>query len=276
MEEARRKATATMEFVQDNPFTLNVNLYARRCLIEFHQAAGLDYSELQHSGDTIADRLSQYPDYLLGCAMRAQYFDAVGQWKTAEATWKQVLEKGAEMWRWTAVGRLYRDRSSEEMLSLLDSLPSIQGDRWVRAARAYVLADIPGGKKKAMAIFQELYADKNAALADRYNDLHIPLLLGEKDVARTAAEKWFKEWEAGRPQSRRAMSEFSEERLLHIIATGEVPDVDGLNRFDSALVSHILGLMALADGRREDAEQHFELSIEKPYVNIDHFWGETF
>ena len=194
VENARQKATATMEFVQDNPFTLNVNLFARKCLIEMHQADGIGYSELQRSADAVAKRLTQFPNYLLGNAMRAQYFDVVGNNTEAEAVWKQVLENGTETWRWTAIGRLYRDRSAKEVLSFLDSLPGIQSDRWVRAARAYILTDIPGGKEQAMMIFRELSTD-DATLTDRYNDVHIPLLLGEKDIAIEAAKKWLHECE---------------------------------------------------------------------------------
>ena len=61
-----------------------------------------------------------------------------------------------------------------------------------------------------------------------------------------------------------------------MIATGNIPDLEGLKRFNRAVVCHIAAMVALGDGRREDAERYFELSIEKPYVNIDHYWGETF
>ena len=52
------------------------------------------------------------------------------------------------------------------------------------------------------------------------------------------------------------------------------PSTEYEGRFN--LADHVLGLVAIANGDREAAEFHFRRSIAKPYVNVDHYWGEAF
>jgi len=38
----------------------------------------------------------------------------------------------------------------------------------------------------------------------------------------------------------------------------------------------MLGLLAIAEGDRESAIMQLEKSVELPYTNLDHCWGEAF
>lgn len=35
------------------------------------------------------------------------------------------------------------------------------------------------------------------------------------------------------------------------------------------------GLLAISDGERELAIHYFEASQERPFVNVDHYWGKA-
>ena len=196
-----------------------------------------------------------------------------GQYETAQQILKPFVEEeitdipAIALWSTSHVHQGKWNTAMESANRLRTAKP--------REGRAYILADIPGRKEQAMQIFREL-SSEDVVMADRYNDVHIPLLLGEKGIAMSEAQKWVQEWEEGVGRSRLGMSEFREERLIKIIATGQAPNLQGSSRFERALVDHMLGLLALADGDRQSAQRHFGLSIAKPYTNVDHYWGEAF
>ena len=47
------------------------------------------------------------------------------------------------------------------------------------------------------------------------------------------------------------------------------------NRLTKMLTNYILGLLAIADGKRDRAIERLEESIERPFVGLDAYWGEA-
>ena len=107
-------------------------------------------------------------------------------------------------------------------------------------------------------------------MSNRYLSIHIPLLLGEKRLAVETAREWVDDWEDGQN------SEWNDQELLRIIATEGDIRPSNKSRLTRVLTKHMLGLLAIADGNRDEARRCFESSAEKPWVNIDFYWGEAF
>ncbi len=273
---ALRKSRALLELIDDNPFALNVCLFAHRMNIERRQARKQGFSELVGPAKDLAERLEAFPEFTLAHAMPAQFFDVIGDEAKAEQLWGEVLVRGGPMSRWATLGRLAWDKTSIELLETCNRLSVADEDLWTLAARAFILADVPGGRDEAMNLFYRLGDHASATISSRYTAIHIPLLLGEKDIAVDYANRWLKELNAGKLVKKDTSSEWAEEELLRIIATDGVQLPDKQDRLTRVLTSHMLGLLAIADGERDSARDHFNAAAAKPWINIDYCWAEAF
>jgi hypothetical protein len=242
-------------------------------MIEWRKEQDHPYDELKHDGMAIAERFrSEWPKYPLAQMMSAQFYEAVDdEQEKADEAWRQTILIGGETFQWCAVGSLYRNRSTQVMLDLLDGL-DIRESGWMRAARAYILADTTDGKSEAMSIFEDL-THEDASPMDLYTAIQIPLLLGEKELAIRRANEWLVEWDddAGRESE----SDYNELNLLQIIASDgkELPELN--DRAFNSLSNYLLGLLAIADGHREQAMHHLQLSVEGPYGWVDPYWARA-
>jgi hypothetical protein len=108
IDDAFHKSDALLTLIGDNPFALDVSLFAHRAKVEFLQVNERDYAHLVEPGKDLIERLSKYPDFILAHAMPGQFYDVIGEERQAEQAWMQVLHRGGKMWRWVAVGRLFR------------------------------------------------------------------------------------------------------------------------------------------------------------------------
>ena len=203
--------------------------------------------------------------------MPAQFYDAAGEEEVSSKFWEAVLLAGDKMWTHVAVGRLHWDLSADQLLDFLrDRYP--KDEVWPAIAEAYLLTDVDGGKPRALELFRE-FSSQNATLVDRQLAIHIPLLLGEKRLAMDTAQRWL---DSMSTDSFGASSEFGEREFLRIIATDGDWKPTHLNRTTSLTTQHALGLLAIAEGKRELAIEHLTASTKKPALNLDSYWGEAF
>ena len=276
IEAAFQKSNALLALMGDTPFALDVSLFAHKASVEFLQAKQRDYTHLVASGENVIERLSRYPDFILAHAMPGQFYDVLGEEERAEQASAQVLQRGGKLWRWIALGRLYWSKPSSELLDTIENVRTRDDDLWVSAAKACVLADMPDGKQEAMRIFNHIRAQQTT-LMDQYFAIHIPLLLGEKQLAIQVAGQWVSEWEAAMPTEGNTTSIYSEGNnpLRTIVADGEWMPTKR-NRVTDVTISHVRGLLAIADGDRELAKSSFLASTCKPWVGLDVYWGEAF
>lgn len=269
IDDALRKSNALVQLIDENPFALNVCLFAHRASIERRQLQNAEYDDLTDTAGQLVARLRKYDHFILAQAMPAQCYDVIGEDEKAKECWNTVLARGGQMWRWTAIGRLYWTKNSSELMTIVDDLGEDDAEPWVLAAKAYILADLPGGRAKAMSLFRRIIRRKTS-MSDRYFAIHIPLLVGEKEIAVKTAREWVGNWQAGQH------SEWNDQELLRIIATDGEQLPESKSRMTRVLTNHMLGLLAIADGERDEARRHFEASAEKPWVNIDFYWGAAF
>jgi tetratricopeptide (TPR) repeat protein len=274
IEAAVRKSSATVELAQNSRFALNSNLFALRTAIEFRQSRQKEYDDLLLTSERVVDRLRQYPEFVLGYTTRSQYYDAIDD-PLAEEAWVHVLEESSGFWRWAAVGRLYCDRPEDEVLTALEDIENVSDDKFAMAAKAYLLTNLPDGRREALRIYDELVTNE-PTLVQCYNAVHILLLLGERERARQDANGWLNKRKRQSVVSESTESEVQETKMLELVAKEGPPSQDYSGRCEEIFSHHFLGLIAVADGDREAAIQHFTKSIEKPHINIDHYWGTAF
>ena len=272
-EDAYNRSTAILELVPNNPYALNVALFSRKCMIEWRQKKGLPYEEFESSGMEIAHRLrNKWSTFRLATLMSAQFYETIGDQQKADEAWLTTLRNGGEVNQWAAIGALYRNRDSREMIKLLDDEIDSGAHTWVKLAKAYILADIPEETDQAMRIFEDAIA-VNSTLTDRYQAIQVPLLLGNKKRAVELANRWVEEYESGQRLADR--SEFAELDFLKIVATDgrHKPDFD--NRMKDALANYLRGLLAICDGNREQGLDNLEAAAEKPFGWLDPYWARA-
>ncbi|MCR9293506.1 MAG: serine/threonine protein kinase [bacterium] len=273
-EEAYRKALAILEFSPKNPFAHNVALFSHKCMIEWRQEAELPFNDLKREGMIIAERFRNgWPEYPLAQQMTAQFYEAVDEGTKADDAWLATLRIGDETSQWTAIAGLYRTRSSEEMIKVLDREIDSESPYWARLARGYILAGISNGRDEAMKIFQESFSE-NSTSTDRFMAIQIPLLLGDKETARRWAQTWVDQYRTS--QNRDDRSEFAEPEFLQIVASDgrRVPNFD--DRMNKSLRHYFLGLLAICDGEREVALNCFRESVAGPFGWTDPYWARAF
>jgi serine/threonine protein kinase len=276
-EAAFKKSNALRELMPDNPFTMNVALFSHNCLIEWRRRAGLPYEDLTESGAAIAERFQEsFPNYALDHQMTAQFYETVGgDEEKLDRAWVRTLENGGETCQWTAIGALYKRRTSTDMIELIDSLPpETPRSGWLQVARAYILSDIPNRRAEALEVF-ESFTTQDSTITDRYMAIQIPLLLGETDRARERANEWLSKW-AEDPLVKSTANVFPEEQLLRIIATegATIPELD--NELTLSLSNYLLALLAVSKGERAEAKNCFKQAIVKPHGWTDIYWAEAF
>jgi hypothetical protein len=121
-----------------------------------------------------------------------------------------------------------------------------------------------------MEIFDLIRRKPNSSMTDRFYAIQIPLLLGEKDLATSVAKEWAADWHEGE------FSIWNEVQYLKMLATDGEYRPGQKDRLTQILTSYMLGLLAVADGKRETAHARFEEAAEKPFVSLDSYWGEAF
>ena len=169
----------------DNPFTLNQALFVHSSAIElFGDTSG----ELVEKANSLAERLDQYPSYVVGSIVRSVYYDRQGDIAKAESAWRDIMAHGHGMTvHWAAAGLC---RIGKESLVIQHNWE----DHEAQIARAYAqaLSSQSNERDEARFVFESL-KDQAETWFLRRLLIQIPLLLKEPSIASDQSKKWIAE-----------------------------------------------------------------------------------
>ena len=125
-------------------WTLAVRLFLDLKVIQLYKKHGIPR---EASEDALQDGLQaarrfrkDYRDSILGNWLVAPFYDEIGERDKATEVWRDVLSAD-NSYSYCAIGRLYCEHTADEMLQIIDEMNS--NEPMVRAAKAYILADVP-------------------------------------------------------------------------------------------------------------------------------------
>ena len=261
----------------ESALLLSVRLFHARKVVglasEFALPADVVEAAKQEGLELVDDFSRRFPGNLKGRELTADFYDSIGADRLAEQAWDQViLQSGPDDQFWL-IGRLHRDKSPDVMLGQIDALSS--DDKMIRAARAFVLVNVPGGRDKALAIYRDLIAEDPTEYM-RYVAIQIPLLLGEFELAKRQCEEWTRQ-ESSQPHSTGSI--INEEVLIEMLAGDTVSDSMGppeTRRNEKISRAYALGMIALGKGNRKQALEHFEDRMALRGSNCTANWAGSF
>jgi tetratricopeptide (TPR) repeat protein len=194
LDDAVKEIGIARPLVKENAWTLLERLFIHLKVIKLHAIHGLpaeESEEARREGRILAERLYRdYPENTVGVSLAARYYDAVGEEETAEKVYDLLMTRDADLYTHDAIGYYYGRHTSEETIRKIEGLGSDAS--LVLAAKAYALADVPGGRERALEISETLLSRHSSAWM-RYKAVQILLLLGETDKARARCQEWARE-----------------------------------------------------------------------------------
>ncbi|HBE69419.1 MAG TPA: hypothetical protein DDW52_14840 [Planctomycetaceae bacterium] len=262
-EDARKaiaEATVPALAAPENPFVLMVQLYTHTVACELSPSP-----DLIEQGITIADKLSQYPDYLLGKSMRACFMDRFGNPGDAQQLNRELASEHG-FFAVRSVGRLMR-LGDDDFVRKLEP-KSIDG----KLARALLLTQLPGAEEEVSRVTDELMRSEYAQSRWGRENLLVLLLLSKKgELAKRKCGEWLAEISSD-PTPRRFEAN---KQMFELFNQDLVKDQADMHFHIRKHIRFLRALDAYSRGDLDTAIEHIKQFNKVPNLSVWSFWGQA-
>ncbi len=216
------------------------------------ESLGEDAKSLLDEGRADIEALADFPDFPVGYAIRGWYYETAGDQDLALEMWHQAVQRGGSGWiaQHYAV-EMFRRKRSVEALKFLNQFRR-PGDVLLDVARAYLMAEIPTERSRALETSRTLVASDLGVNTSLF-PLAILLLLGEREEARQVSLGLL---EPLRTSAMR-MGSMALEVMAGRRSSKEVLGDLVASRKVQAMTGFAIAMDLLAQGRREEARSQF-------------------
>jgi tetratricopeptide (TPR) repeat protein len=257
---ALEDATVVSSLLPDNVAALTMNLYAHLVAANVFRETG-QQERGQNSlkqARLIAEALAAFPGHPAAHRARVSYFQQIGDRDSA-------LKEASRIGRTLAVGaQLYGRGEYAEAVDAFDQLIKGGSDFALETARAFALAELPGGPERALESARELMGCWNPSLPAM-----VFLLLGQKADLVEACP--------GLQSNETSKTEWRGSLVGYLC--GDVQESDFLStadQFHMKVEAHtLIALEHLANGDRVAATESFRKSVQTNAF-LDFYWAWSF
>ena len=265
----------------NNPVALAISLEAQ--LVAAHN---YERHDQPHKSDAAleqaardADNLKRFPSFPRGGRARLFYFDRIGDDEAIRAEFLRNKDgPGAVAARRAYFHVLYRRGDFLQALELLKDYPKTGGEMMYHVMRAFVLANLPDGEKRARAAYlQALEAGKGGRRGAR-GDLYPPIVLCFLGKTKEAAAFYLPISKAGVDlvgDKARWIQKLVDYQA-GVCSAKDLLIVAGDSQWRLCEGHFFIGINLLGRGKRREAREHFIKSIDTRVVwFLEHEWSRS-
>lgn len=269
---------SVMYLLRDSLPATSLRLSALTSVLELPECDGEDEIKRHciEQGGPLAQRLAREPGFAPGCRTRWLFYQAIGESHGIQTAARDLSRHPSEyIWYFGAdcLGR-HRDDALAKFDEAVD-WPD-QDNKYIRLARAHLVADQPNGPQEVRQLTAAL-TDDDSTLIRRYALIALCLTrdLGE---VRSQALKVSK---AIQPTLRPGGDVFNVGPCIDYLAD-EIDETTllqlvGNHGFATANAQFMIAMKKLAQGHRDEAREHFQACVDTNALGTyDHEWSRAY
>jgi serine/threonine protein kinase/Flp pilus assembly protein TadD len=267
----------TKTLLAHNPVALDTSAYthlaAAAAFRATNQGAKADAARAQGEKDALAlaGAVDRVPEIAFNCAF---YLQLLGHEEKAF----EVLRSASRRCETSAIAQaractLYRRGKYTEAVEVLERLrKGGKKDLFLDCFRAYILAELPGGREQALAVYREIAAGRPKSITAHFA-LTILLLLGNREEAVAGYREMVTHpgsWPAS--HSQREFFLRLPEYGADLIAAEKLLEVARPSRWSECTARYLIALSILSQGDREGACKHLRECLATDSFFVPELW----
>jgi serine/threonine protein kinase/Flp pilus assembly protein TadD len=275
----------TRTLLAENPLALDTSAYAHLVAAAAYRATGQEEkaraAQIQGEKDSLA--LARFVDRIPGIAFKCAFcLQLVGQENTAFEVLRRAHEQKATsaIRHALACGLYRRGQYAEAVAVLKEARTPAPKDSFQDCIQAYILPELPGGQERALAIVEEIAAERPKAITT-YFALTALLLQGKTELAVAGYRELLAQPERWRatidfspsPQFWRRVLEYGAAR----ISEQELLRAAQHSLWDQSVAHYLIAFNTLSQGDRIGAREHFQKCQDtQNFFAMEMWWSRAF
>jgi hypothetical protein len=251
--------------IPDNPFILHMDLWVHSAAIHLASAHDGNGQALRREAEDVIAELKEFPAYAQSHEVMARYFEALNRDEEARKEWMMAAESIGTASVWSQYAAFLYGRKELEPLSLSGN------SDFDTIMRAFVLAETPAGREKAISSLRDLSASATDVFGLSMSLAHLHFF-GDGDYAMAEGKRRLESLQFATPWEKATIEflagKMSKEKLLKV--------ADG-HRQLLCQAHRLIGMKSVGEHKREAAERQFQLCVDTRMFFFDSFrWSRAF
>ena len=276
-EAALADANLARGMLPNNPLALSASLYARTVLAALYAEAKFANPRMAVLQEAEQDIQALKPfNALPGVWWEVwTFYEVTGDTDRALDVVRRALEaSGAPLAAWCAALQLYRQSRLTEARQCLERgrESDLPGD----LLRVLILAESPDGQRLALEEYDELCRKYRLEGLNGYYGSNIAMLLGKKELAPAALEK-FGTHSGAKSETTKGFRKAVAQFVRGMLSEDNFLAKAGNSRFNQLVAHYESGISHLAAGDRKSAREHFRKAVAtRALWGYDYNWVAAF